>query len=148
MVFRTVGSGEKTRHYVDRKQVTKEEYNVAMAAEKALLPKVTAYCDCGHSQEDHRGHAHAAGTPEPSFCCRCECQGFTHSPALIVWKPIVSRALSVHPKQVEEANARAKRHGLGIEYRPDGKPILTSRENRKKLLRLEGFHDNDGGYGD
>ena len=67
---------------------------------------------------------------------------------LIGWKPIASRALAVHPKQVEQANARAKRHGIGVEYRPDGKPVLTTRESRKKLNKLEGFHDNDGGYGD
>lgn len=67
---------------------------------------------------------------------------------LVQFKPMESMALAVHPKQVEEANARNKRHGVGVEYRPDGMAMLTSREGRRKLNRLEGFHDNNGGYGD
>lgn len=67
---------------------------------------------------------------------------------LIAWKTIKSMALAVHPSQVEMANERNKRHGVGIEYQPDGKAVVTSRHNRKKLLRLDGMSDNSGGYGD
>jgi len=62
--------------------------------------------------------------------------------------PMVSDALAVHPKQVEEANARNKRHGVNVQYLPNGQAVLPDRNERKKLLRLERYHDNDGGYGD
>lgn len=62
--------------------------------------------------------------------------------------PMVSEALGVHESQVAEANARAKRHGIAVEYRPDGRAVISSREARKRLLRLEGMHDNHAGYGD
>lgn len=73
-----------------------------------------------------------------------ECGG--HRPAC--W-PMVSEAMAVHPDQVDDANARAKRHGLtGVKYNKKGFVELSDRGSRKKLLRLEGFHDNHGGYGD
>lgn len=62
--------------------------------------------------------------------------------------PMLSDALSVHPKQVEQANARNKKHGVNVEYRPDGKAVVPDRAARKRVLRLEKFHDNNGGYGD
>lgn len=60
--------------------------------------------------------------------------------------PMVSDALAVHPKQVDQANARAKRHGIQVQYRPDGRPVIPDASNRYKLLKLEAFHDNNGGY--
>jgi hypothetical protein len=57
-------------------------------------------------------------------------------------------ALAVSPKQVAEANARLKRHGIVGAYDPTGNIHVPDRANRKKLLRLEGMHDNNGGYGD
>lgn len=62
--------------------------------------------------------------------------------------PLKSVALAVQPKQVDAANARARRHGLKSYYERDGTAVLPSREERKKLCRLEGVHDNSGGYGD
>lgn len=62
--------------------------------------------------------------------------------------PATSLALSVHPKQAQKANERAKRHGIAASYAPDGTCHLADRAARKKLLRLEGMHDNKGGYGD
>ncbi len=61
---------------------------------------------------------------------------------------IESDALAVHPKQIAEVMARNKRHGLLIEYLPDGRPVLKDRGQRRDLLRLERAHDNNGGYGD
>lgn len=57
-------------------------------------------------------------------------------------------ALAVHPGQVKEANARLKRHGIVGAYDQKGNVHVPDRANRKKLLRLEGMHDNLGGYGD
>lgn len=62
--------------------------------------------------------------------------------------PLVSEALAVHPKQVKQANDRARRHGISVEYLPDGRVKIPSRHERAKLLRLEGRHDKSGGYGD
>lgn len=66
------------------------------------------------------------------------------------WKhPVESDALAVHPKQIKEVMARNEKHGLNIGYRPDdGRPILENREQRRKLMKIEGCHDNNGGYGD
>lgn len=68
-----------------------------------------------------------------------------HAPAC--W-PMDSVALSVHRKQVKEANERNKKHGLTSYYREDGTCVLPDRNERKKLLRLEKLHDNSGGYSD
>jgi hypothetical protein len=62
--------------------------------------------------------------------------------------PMVSDALAVHPKQVEQARERAKRHGISVEYRDNGQCVIPDRAERRRLLRLEGFHDRSGGYGD
>lgn len=62
--------------------------------------------------------------------------------------PMKSDALAVHPKQIEQVRARNKKHGLNIEYAPDGRPILQDRGMRRDLMKIEGVHDNNGGYGD
>ncbi len=64
------------------------------------------------------------------------------------FKPIVSDALAVHPKQVQEATEDAKRKGVPTEFLPDGRPILRTRGHRRAYLRAYGFHDRNGGYGD
>lgn len=50
-------------------------------------------------------------------------------------------ALAVHPDQVDEANARNKEHGVNVHYAADGVPTLPDRNERRKLLKLEGLHD-------
>ena len=62
--------------------------------------------------------------------------------------PMLSEALAVHPTQIEQAMARNKRHGVNVTYTRDGRAILPDRGERKRLLRLEGFHDNQAGFGD
>jgi hypothetical protein len=62
--------------------------------------------------------------------------------------PMLSDALAVHPGQIQEAMERNKRHGLHVEYTEDGRPKLMDRGQRRDLMRAEGFHDNNGGYGD
>jgi hypothetical protein len=59
-----------------------------------------------------------------------------------------SDALGVHPKQVEEANERNRQHGIGTRYEPDGTAVIPDRADRRRLNRLEGFHDKRGGYSD
>lgn len=82
--------------------------------------------------------------------CRCEDLASGEAPGgtqTTGW-PKKSLALAVHPEQVAVANARAKRHGIAAHYEADGTCVLADRAARKKMLRLEGFHDNLGGYGD
>jgi hypothetical protein len=62
--------------------------------------------------------------------------------------PMVSKALAVHPKQVAQANARNKRHGVNVVYDPTGHAHIPHRAERKRLCKLDGFHDNNGGYSD
>jgi chloramphenicol 3-O-phosphotransferase len=64
------------------------------------------------------------------------------------WKDFTSEALAVHPDQVGEANARSKRHNLGVAYDKDGFAHIPDRAARRRLLRVEGMHDNHGGYSD
>ncbi len=63
--------------------------------------------------------------------------------------PMKSEALAVHPDQIPEALARNKRHGIqGVSYDRLGRAVLADRGARRDLMRLEGVHDNQGGYGD
>jgi hypothetical protein len=62
--------------------------------------------------------------------------------------PMLSEGLAVHPRQIEQARARNRRHGVNVDYTPDGRAILMDRGQRRDLLRLEGYHDKHGGYGD
>lgn len=62
--------------------------------------------------------------------------------------PLYSDALAVHPSQIEQARARNRKRGVAVDYLPDGRAILTDRGARRDLMKLEGVHDNHGGYGD
>jgi hypothetical protein len=64
------------------------------------------------------------------------------------WDDFRSEALAVHPSQVKEANERSKRHNLGVKYDAKGFARIPDRASRKRLMRLEGVHDNHAGYGD
>jgi len=68
--------------------------------------------------------------------------------SLIGWKPLVSDALAVHPKQVKEATDDAEKKGVPTEFRRDGRPIFRTREHRKRYMQKYGFFDKAGGYGD
>lgn len=61
---------------------------------------------------------------------------------------IASQSRGVHPSQVDEANARNRAHGISTRYDKMGMAHIPNRADRNKLLRLEGAHDNDGGYSD
>lgn len=64
-------------------------------------------------------------------------------------KPIQSIGLAVHPKRIKEAEAYAAKHGVPTDFTSDrGSPKITSRAQRKKLLKIFRLVDNDGGYGD
>lgn len=58
-------------------------------------------------------------------------------------KPVLSDALAVHPAQIPAAMARDKANGLNVEYTPDGRPILTSQGQKRKMMRSLGVHENN-----
>lgn len=65
------------------------------------------------------------------------------------WRNFKSDGLAVHPDQCELAEQRNKLHGCSVTYdREDGRAIIPDRAERKRLLRIEKFHDNDAGYSD
>lgn len=90
-------------------------------------------------------------------CAPCRCDMFAEQrppggAAPATWgtaAPLHSESLAVHPSQIKEAMERNKKHGLGhVKYDKQGRPILTDRGMKRDLMRLEGVHDKDGGYGD
>ncbi len=89
-------------------------------------------------------------------CSPCRCDMFSeqrppgtggNTPSC--W-PMRSEALAVHPEQIPDALERNKRHGVtGVSYDAQtGEAILADRRARCDLMKLEGCHDNNGGYGD
>ena len=62
--------------------------------------------------------------------------------------PMTSEALSCTEGQVEAMNARNAKHGISTRYDATGLAHVPTRGDRAKLLKLEGFHDVQGGYGD
>lgn len=72
-----------------------------------------------------------------------------HAEGLMGWEPLLSDAMAVHPKQVDEAEADAKKKGVPTEFeREFGRPIFTSRAHRKAYIAAYSIHDRNGGYGD
>jgi hypothetical protein len=57
------------------------------------------------------------------------------------WPMKNTLALSVHPKQVEAAQERARRHGICVEYNPNGTVNIPDVGNYRKLCRLEGVRN-------
>lgn len=64
----------------------------------------------------------------------------THSTDQEYDKPVFSNALGIHPNQIPEATRRFPHH----EYAPDGRMILRSHAQRKRVMKELGFFDRDG----
>lgn len=62
--------------------------------------------------------------------------------------PMTSEALACHESQVAEMNERNRAAGVSTRYKEDGTAVIPDRADRRKLLKLEGYHDRDGGYSD
>lgn len=62
--------------------------------------------------------------------------------------PRRSIAMGCHPSQVEEANAYYAENGVAARHYPDGDLHLPSRADQAKLVKLKGYYNRDGGYGD
>lgn len=77
-----------------------------------------------------------------------EVGGGERGSSLVGWKPYYSETMAYNPRQIPEAKAFLEKHGLPTVIDATGRPLMQSREHRKKLMKLQRYHDNDGGYGD
>jgi hypothetical protein len=68
--------------------------------------------------------------------------------ALTGWKPLVSLALGVHPRQRQAAIDDSIAKGVPTEFNKRGRPIFRTRQHRKAYSEAYGFFDNDAGYSD
>lgn len=116
------------------------------------MPQYDYACPNGHRFTEFRPMAECAVKPkcpecqqpaERDFCA--EHGGVFHRAGL--W-PMKSQALGVMPSQIKEAKDYAAKHGVSVDFTPDGDAILTSRKNRREYAELYGMYDKNGGYGD
>ncbi len=56
--------------------------------------------------------------------------------------PIECYASGVNADQAGELRDHFKEAGVSCDVTPDGDPIYTSHEHRKRALKVRGFHDN------
>jgi hypothetical protein len=62
--------------------------------------------------------------------------------------PMKSDAMAVHPKDIQKAMERNRKHGVYVEYDPeDGRAILPDQGAKRELMKIEKVHDKNGGYG-
>lgn len=63
--------------------------------------------------------------------------------------PLISDGLGVMKAQVPEMREAIARRGIqGVRVKDNGQLEITSRRGRKEVLRMRGFVDNEGGFGD
>ncbi len=65
------------------------------------------------------------------------------------WSPdmqIHSNAMGVHPDQISEAMAHDRRLGCPVEYDRAGRPVFTSKSQRRRYIRAHGVVDQAGYY--
>ncbi len=63
--------------------------------------------------------------------------------------PLLSDGLGCMRAQVPEMREAIARRGIqGVRVRDSGQLEITSRRGRKEVLRMRGFKDNEGGFGD
>lgn len=119
MKFTVRGASGKEKYFIDKKQVTQEEFDRAWAEEKARLPAL------GQIE---------TGTPD--------------NPATMgnrPWsRPILSQALQYHPRQVDEARSHFKSVGLDPEkVRNDGRVEMGDIGAKREILKRLKMHDNN-----
>ncbi len=58
--------------------------------------------------------------------------------------PVTCFASGVHASQAGELRQHFKDVGVSCDVSPDGDPIYTSHEQRKRAMKCRGLHDNAG----
>ncbi|MBE3088308.1 MAG: hypothetical protein IMZ71_04265 [Chloroflexi bacterium] len=76
---------------------------------------------------------------------KAELSGFVNRPGK--W-PMESDAAGVHPAQAKEYADYLRGKGVPTEVLPNGNPVFTSREHRKRVCAATGQYDRNAGYGD
>lgn len=56
---------------------------------------------------------------------------------------MLSESIAVHPDQVREAMADAKKRGVPTEFDDEGRPKFTSRDHQRRYCQAYNFHNND-----
>lgn len=107
------------------------------------MPIYSYLCTCGKSFDEPR----SIGDRERPAMCPCGLMA--HQDKVGSMKPhtdmgyqkeILSDALGVHPCQIAEAQRRFPNH----RFHPDGRMILGSHQERKKVMKELGFFDKAG----
>ena len=62
--------------------------------------------------------------------------GMTRRPS----QTIISESLAVHPKDAAAAEAAAKKHGLNVHFRPDGRPEFANTNQMGQYAKTQGMH--------
>ncbi len=75
--------------------------------------------------------------------CRCKDlkAGYTRAQAAKGSWPLESDAAGVHPTQIPEAMAEAKRLGVRVEFRKNGAAIFDTPRDRKRYCKAIGLVD-------
>ena len=111
------------------------------------MPLYYYLCEkCGHAKQEVRP-IDQRGTPSLCSCGSVLIRDYAREAGATItdWTdPILSDGAGVHPDQVGEARAEAKKHGIPVEYTSDGRAIFTSHTQRKKALKKLGLVDLDG----
>ena len=59
----------------------------------------------------------------------------------------VSEAMAVHPNEIGDITADARKHGVEPKrYTADGSPVFSSAKHKKAYMRVYGYHDNNSYY--
>lgn len=59
-----------------------------------------------------------------------------------------SDALAVHPEQIQATSEYYSKNGIPTDFMADGRPIIKNRSHQKRLLKLHGYINRDGCFGD
>ena len=65
-----------------------------------------------------------------------------------VFRAHKSDALGVHPSQIQDATAEARKHGCMVDFTPDGRAIVTSAKQYKQLAKSFGAWNGRDGFQD
>lgn len=109
------------------------------------MPLYSYRCSVGHVHDNVR-RIDDRDTPSTCPSCGGDAQRDAvesmrvHSTDQGYQSPVLSRALGVNPNQIDEARRQFPHH----EFHPDGRMILRSHAQRKRVMRELGYHDKDG----
>lgn len=62
--------------------------------------------------------------------------GITRRPS----QTIVSESLAVHPADAAQAEANARKTGLNVHFRPDGRPEFANTHQMEQYAKTQGMH--------